>query len=327
MKKSQLIIYCLLTLFACNKPDTTTKVQVVVPAITSFSPTQGSPGTVITISGTNLDVTKSVTINGSAAFYKIENSSNLEAVIPSTAKTGLVGIGYSGGTISSTGTLTVLPPADTTSPVITNVLPDNNPTGGPVLILGTNIDSVASVSFNGVSAHIDTNFVDANSVGTLTTTVPGGITPGLCELTITRKNGTFTKVPFTIVDILPFDTETQPDRVVIKKLAPYIVRVPNDWFNEYGSNGDNVNIETPYPGPFNLGGVETINDVDYGFYVSALDTVKKTIELTINRGTNPVGDSINVKYEGRFVEAKDATHQRIIFFNDQGRQIVVNTSL
>ena len=291
-------------------------------AYKNISPIQGIPGTKISISGTNLDVVTGVSINGTDLFYKIDNSTQVEAIVPSTGKTGPITIKYEQGSVASTSIFTVLPSPDSTSPVITNLLPNNNPVNGAVLIIGLNIDSIASVSFNNISAPIDTNFVD-----TITTRVPPGIQPGLVQLTIVRKNGKSTNVPFKIIEDYPSYTTASPPEILVKKQAPYLIRVDNDWFNEYGNSGDNIFIEKNQPGPYGLGGPETINGIEFPFYVSFLDTSKKIIELTINRGFDIAGDSINVKYVGSFVEAADATHQRIIFYNEDGRQIVVNTSL
>jgi len=58
-----------------------------VPTITSFTPTSGpaSGGTAVTITGTNLDSTQSVTFGGIAAPFSVINSTTVSAVSPPTA--------------------------------------------------------------------------------------------------------------------------------------------------------------------------------------------------------------------------------------------------
>jgi hypothetical protein len=58
-----------------------------VPTITSFTPTSGpaSGGTAVTITGTNLDSTQSVTFGGIAAPFSAINSTTVSAVSPPTA--------------------------------------------------------------------------------------------------------------------------------------------------------------------------------------------------------------------------------------------------
>jgi hypothetical protein len=152
--------------------------------------------------------------------------------------------------------------------------------------------------------------------------VPTGLPTGLVELTVTKRNGTFAKVPFNVIGNYPLFTTAAPPKITVEKRAPYIVRVPNDWFNEYGTNGDNIQIDSFYtPSLYGLGGFEMLNGIQFAFYVSALDRTNKTIELTINRGIDPFGDSVNVLYEGNFTVAADTTLQRIIFFNEEAGKL------
>ncbi|MGW2326556.1 IPT/TIG domain-containing protein [Streptomyces sp. NPDC001700] len=60
---------------------------VDVPTVTGFTPTSGpaSGGTAVTITGTNLGTTQSVTFGGIAAPFSVVNSTTVSAVTPPTA--------------------------------------------------------------------------------------------------------------------------------------------------------------------------------------------------------------------------------------------------
>jgi hypothetical protein len=328
MKVRNLVAIATCLLCSCSKSpsdnnnNNNNSTPTVTPSIQGISPTQGAPGTVIMITGTNLNVITGVNLNGASVFYKIDNATQVEAVVPTTAKTGTVSVAYSQGTVSGSGNFSVLPAPDTTAPVITDLLPNNNPASGPVLILGQNIDSVKSITFGGITASIDTNFT-----GTVTTTVPTSLQPGVVELTLTKTNGTSTSVPFQVVSNVPTYTVAAPLHILVRKIAPYIVHVPNDWFNEYGNSADNFFVETNQGGLYGLGGPVYLNTVPFSFTVSALDTIQKTIQFVVNQGFDAYGDSINLIYSGSFTEAFDANTQRIILYDPNGRQVVLRTSL
>jgi hypothetical protein len=82
------------------------------PAITSFSPTSGPVGTEVTITGTNLNGTTSVTFNGTAATsFTVNSNTQIRAIVPSGATTGKIGLSNSAGSaLSATDfTVTALP--------------------------------------------------------------------------------------------------------------------------------------------------------------------------------------------------------------------------
>jgi uncharacterized repeat protein (TIGR03803 family) len=80
----------------------------VTPHITSFTPTSGPAGTVVTITGVSLTQTTTVTFGGvKAAKFTVVSDTEVEATVPTGAKTGLITITTSGGTATSSGTFTV----------------------------------------------------------------------------------------------------------------------------------------------------------------------------------------------------------------------------
>jgi uncharacterized repeat protein (TIGR03803 family) len=65
----------------------------VLPAITSFTPTSGPVGTVVTITGTGLVQTNGVTFDGvAAAKFTVTSDTAVTADVPTGAKTGKIGI-------------------------------------------------------------------------------------------------------------------------------------------------------------------------------------------------------------------------------------------
>jgi hypothetical protein len=79
------------------------------PTISSFTPSRGFPGTVVTISGNNLNGTTSVKLGGKAASFTVNSNTKITATVPS------LGFGFDkwtittpAGTATSTGSFWVL---------------------------------------------------------------------------------------------------------------------------------------------------------------------------------------------------------------------------
>ena len=77
------------------------------PTITSFSPVTGPPGTLVTVSGTNLGALTTFTIGGQSAIVLSNTASTVVALVMPGALTGTVSITTGGGTASSTTNFTV----------------------------------------------------------------------------------------------------------------------------------------------------------------------------------------------------------------------------
>lgn len=154
------------------------------PIISSFNPTSGPAGTLVTITGSNFTGSTSVKFGGTAA-------SSFTIVSP-TSITATIGLGLSGnisitnpsGT-GSLGSFTYLPGA---APVITNINPLSAPLGASVTITGNNFNSSPAgnfVFFGSIRAT-----VTSASATSLTVTVPPGATYG----PITVTNGHLTAI-------------------------------------------------------------------------------------------------------------------------------------
>jgi len=80
---------------------------IVAPTITSFAPTNGPVGTVVTITGRNFTGATAVRFNGSAASYTVTSATSIQATVPTGATTGPLSVTTAGGTATSANTFTV----------------------------------------------------------------------------------------------------------------------------------------------------------------------------------------------------------------------------
>ena len=153
------------------------KVIIDAPTITSFSPTVGKAGTIITITGTNLTGTSSVSIGGTpASSVTVVNPTTVTAVV-TTGATGTIIINTPNGTATSLDMFTFF-----AAPMITSVTPTSGASGTIITITGTNLTGASAVSFGGtpassftvVSATTITAVVGSGSTGHVYIATPGG---------------------------------------------------------------------------------------------------------------------------------------------------------
>lgn len=144
----------------------------VAPAISSFTPTTGGVGTVVTITGSGLTGVSSVRIGGTPAPFSLVNDSTVTITIPSASASGVISLTTPGGTATSSGSFTVSPPN------IVSFSPLNGPVGTQVTISGQFLTGTTSVTLNGVSVP----FTVVND-STVTFTVPSGASSGPIALT------------------------------------------------------------------------------------------------------------------------------------------------
>ena len=77
------------------------------PTITSFTPSTGPVGTLVTINGTNLNAPTAFTIGGQGAIVVSNDGSTLVAMVMPNAVTGTVSLTTGGGTATGSGNFTV----------------------------------------------------------------------------------------------------------------------------------------------------------------------------------------------------------------------------
>lgn len=157
------------------------------PTITSFAPTFGPVGTVVTINGTNFTGATSVKFNLTSASFTVDSDTKITATVPNGATTGPISVTGPGGTATSRAAFTV--PG---TPTVGGFSPSSGPFDSRVLITGQSYSNVSTVKFNGVSASFT-----INSATQVTAIVPRGATTG--PISVTNPNGTaFSDDPFTI---------------------------------------------------------------------------------------------------------------------------------
>ncbi len=86
-----------------------------LPAINSFSPETGGPGTIVGINGANFLGASNVSFNGLSALFTVNSTLQLSATVPAGATTGLITITTPAGTATSTAVFVVVtapPPND-----------------------------------------------------------------------------------------------------------------------------------------------------------------------------------------------------------------------
>lgn len=85
------------------------RVFLVVPTITSFTPTSGPVGTQVVVSGSGFTGVTSVKFGSKAAAFTVNNDSTITATVPTGAKTGKISATSAGGKATSKTAFTVTP--------------------------------------------------------------------------------------------------------------------------------------------------------------------------------------------------------------------------
>lgn len=219
----------------------------VPPEVTGFSPTRGGTGAAVTISGLRFTGATAVTFNGVSATFSVISDTTIEATVPATATTGLVGVTTAGGTGVSAAVFTVVDVA-----AVTTFSPIKGTPGTVVTITGSNFTGATSVQFGGAAASFTVN--DDTQI---TATVPVGAVTG--PITITTPEGTSSS---SNLFFLP---------PVLSSFAP-----------NSGSVGTPVTIS----GSNLLGAISvTFNGVEATFTVVANDRINTTVPANATTGT------------------------------------------
>ncbi|MFA9214213.1 MAG: IPT/TIG domain-containing protein [Candidatus Methylacidiphilales bacterium] len=168
-----------------------------VPTISSFTPSSGAVGTLVTINGSNFNAISNVRFNGVNTSFTVNSSTSISAFVPTGATTGLVTIVNGSGTGTSGTNFTVLQ-----LPTITTFSPSSGGVGTSVVINGTNFTGASAVSFNGTPAS---SFV-VNSSTQITAVVAIGSSTGL--IAITTPSGSINSAGnnFTVISDLIVST-------------------------------------------------------------------------------------------------------------------------
>jgi len=96
--------YCMIHGYAAMHGKITV---VAAPTIAKFTPSSGPPGTIVTITGSNLAHATRVTFNGLAATISSDTATKIVVKVPATATTGRIAVTTKGGTATTSVAFTV----------------------------------------------------------------------------------------------------------------------------------------------------------------------------------------------------------------------------
>ena len=161
---------------------------MVLPKITSFTPTAGPINTKVTINGTGFTGVSSVKFNGKAASFNVLSSTQLTANVSGGTTSGKITVTTSGGTATSATNFIVAVP-----PTVTGFTPGSGVPGTTVVITGTHFDTATAVAFNTAS----TTTFTINSPTQITVNVPSAATTG--KIKVTNAAGAFSSVASFLV--------------------------------------------------------------------------------------------------------------------------------
>jgi uncharacterized delta-60 repeat protein/gliding motility-associated-like protein len=151
---------------------------LAAPTLSSFTPSQGPPGTLVTITGTNFSTVplqNTVKFNGKVASILSSTSTSISVSVPSGATNGTISVSTGCNTVTSTGTFT-------TAIGISGFSPASGPVGTTVIIDGGGFSTTPAnnVVFFGATQATVTNATATQ----LTVTVPYGATYKPISLTV-----------------------------------------------------------------------------------------------------------------------------------------------
>lgn len=174
--------------------------QAPAPAITDFNPKRGTPGTQVTLTGSNLKVDTndpSVTFAGNngtrvPALVNSASATEVHVTVPNGAFTGLIELSHVGGTASTATAFTVDTEQDfqlTVAPSTTTAVQGG---AGTYVVYVTSAQAtfsqLASLTTTGLPAGITATFspaqITAGANSTLTVQLSGTISPGSYPFTI-----------------------------------------------------------------------------------------------------------------------------------------------
>ena len=129
-----------------NEIESTMELEVILPVVTSLSDNVLKAGSQLTITGTDLDLTKEIRFGGdrSVTTFVSQTDTQIVVAVPSNAQDGTLKLLSASGVISeSAQSLTMI------LPTLATVNPNPVKNGGNITVTGTDLDLVTSVVFGG----------------------------------------------------------------------------------------------------------------------------------------------------------------------------------
>jgi hypothetical protein len=235
------------------------------PTITSFSPTSGKLGTVVTITGTRLSGTTSVTFGaGGNALLSVNSDTQVQAKVDPAATTGRIVLTVGGAHFTSASDFTVLPLDP--RPTLTAVKDVPNDQGGHVMLdwLASDYDNPTRRQITGYRIWRRSPVVPA-ALARAGAADPSRLTDGR-TVRVTRVAGTNDVVYWEALVTLPaanlqgyaYDAATTQDSLPDSNpyTAFFVSALTADPFTFYDSAPDSGysvdNLSPPTPGPFTV---------------------------------------------------------------------------
>ncbi len=179
------------------------------PIITNFTPTSGSPGASITITGQNFAGTNSVSFGAApvAGFTVSADGRTITATV-GTGSSGLVSVVTPNGLTSSSAAFTYLPPV----PSITSIAPTSIRAGeaSTLTIQGANLSDVRLGGTDDAGNTLAPSLLSNTATAVSFSIMPIGA--GLVTFTLTTLGGSVNAPPVTVQSPRPFITGFSPTR-------------------------------------------------------------------------------------------------------------------
>jgi hypothetical protein len=171
-----------ISVVTANGTNSSAGIFYLAPVVTGFTPSQGTSGTVVRVTGKNFTHATAVALGlADVPGFTVDSATQISFAVPAEARSGLIKVTGPGGADESLSQFRVLG----NDPTITGFIPKYGPVGTPVTLTGANLAAVTNVTFNGVKAVF--SVVQGTN---LVATVPVGATTG--RLTVATPEGSFT---------------------------------------------------------------------------------------------------------------------------------------
>jgi hypothetical protein len=286
----------------------TADLDIVLPAVTSFSPSPINLGANLTITGTNLDLVRKVIFSGVAApviTFVSQTGTQIVVAVPPGSRNGVIKVeAPSGVQTTSTGSLNVVLPS------VTSMSPNPIFPAQALTITGTKLDMVNKITFENAPA---VTVFTSQTASQIVLTVPNGVLRGKIVLGISN----------------PTDTVQSPDILEISGGAPpptvalpfYDDAVTSNWTSTGwigGGWGGSVNYSNTSPvragtksamityvggygSPLQLGGA-TVNSAAYTTFKLSIYGAPGSGGKKVNIGINQVDGFTITIVEGAWTD-------------------------
>ncbi len=126
--------------------ESATPLDITTSVVSGIAPSPVKAGASLTITGTDLDLTKEITFPGGTKVTTFESieAGKIVIKVPANSQDGVIKLGMASLVeVSSTPTVTML------SPTVSSIAPNPAKTGGLITVKGKDLDLVTSVTFGG----------------------------------------------------------------------------------------------------------------------------------------------------------------------------------